>query len=98
MKRSVRCILIVLCVLAVPAMLLSLGAGVVTAAEEVTITGIVNADGDFMGDDGQTYFIGANEKGDALADLADKKFKVTGTVTGDEGDKTIMFTEFMEIE
>ncbi|MBN2122913.1 MAG: hypothetical protein JW821_01350 [Deltaproteobacteria bacterium] len=98
MKRSAKLFLIVFCVLAIPAMLLSLGSRDVYAADEMTVVGTVNADGDLVGDDGQTYYIGENEKGDELANQANKKFEVKGTVSEKEGAKTIMVTEFSEIK
>ena len=77
---------------------ITLLAGWVTAAEEVSITGTINKDSQLVADSGTTYDIGDNEKGNDVMDLVGKKVSVKGTVMDADGTKIIMVTTFNVIE
>ena len=62
----------------------------VAGAEEMTITGTVNAEGQLEADDGETYTISTgNEMGQDLTSAVDKKVEVKGMVSEAEGKKVI---------
>jgi hypothetical protein len=77
---------------------ITLLAGWVAAAEEVSITGTINKDSQLVADSGTTYDIGDNEKGNDVMDLVGKKVSVKGTVMDADGTKIIMITTFNVIE
>ena len=69
--------------------------GAVVGAEEMTITGTVNAEGQLEADDGQTYTISTdNEMGKDLTSAVDKKVEVKGTVSEAEGKRVIEVTSY----
>jgi hypothetical protein len=72
--------------------------GIAFSDNTVTITGKVNESYQIVTDNDVIYEIGANEKGDELGDMVDKKVKVTGTVLEDEGTKVIMVTGYKVID
>ena len=77
---------------------IALLAGIAAAADEVSITGTVNEDSQLVADNGQTYDIGDNEKGNEVMELVGKKVSVKGTVMEAEGTKIITITAFDVIE
>ena len=77
---------------------IALLAGIAAAADEVSITGTVNEDSQLVADNGQTYDIGDNEKGNEVMELVGKKVSVKGTVMEAEGTKIITITEFNVME
>jgi hypothetical protein len=84
----------VICVLIITGFL----SGVAFSDNTVTIKGKVNESYQIVADNDVTYEIGANEKGDELGDMVDRKVKVTGTVMEDEGTKVIMVISYEVIE
>ena len=68
--------------------------GAAISGERVTITGTVNDNYQIVTDDGNIYEVEGNEKGDEVADLIDKKVKVTGTVEESDGEKIINITSY----
>jgi len=62
----------------------------VAGAEDMTIKGTVNAEGQLVADDGETYAISTdNEMGQNLTSAVEKKVEVKGTVSETEGKKII---------
>jgi hypothetical protein len=62
----------------------------VVGAEEMTITGTVNAEGQLEADDGETYTISTdNEMGQNLTSAVDKEVEVKAMVSEAEGKKVI---------
>jgi hypothetical protein len=73
-------------------------AGLAAAADEVSITGMINDDSQLVADSGVTYDIGDTEKGNEVMDLVGKKVMVKGTVMESDGTKIISITSFDVIE
>jgi len=67
------------------------------AADEMTIQGTVNAEGQLVAGD-QVYVIEQNESGKALAGMVDKKVEVKGVVSENEGVKTIQVNSYNEVQ
>ena len=62
----------------------------IAGAEEMTITGTVNAEGQLEADDGETYTISTgNEMGQSLTSAVDKEVEVKAMVSEAEGKKVI---------
>ena len=67
----------------------------IAGAEEMTIKGTVNAEGQLVADDGETYTISTdNEMGQDLTSAVDKKVEVKATVSEAEGKKVIEVVGF----
>ena len=69
-----------------------------TAADEQTLTGEINGDGQLVADDGKIYELGESDKSAELYDMSGKKVTVTGTVLESEGTMTIDVMEYKVIE
>jgi hypothetical protein len=62
----------------------------IAGADEMTITGTVNAEGQLEADDGETYTISTdNEMGQNLTSAVDKEVEVKAMVSEAEGKKVI---------
>ena len=72
--------------------------GIAMAASEVTISGVVNDDGQLVDNDGMTYDIAENDEGAEVIEMVGQKVTVKGTVMEAEGTKIITVTEFKLIE
>ena len=72
--------------------------GIVLAGSEVSISGVINEDGQLIDDDGMVYDIAENEEGNEVMDMAGQKVTVKGTVTESEGIKIINVSEFELLE
>ncbi|MFZ7127425.1 MAG: hypothetical protein ACOWWM_14815 [Desulfobacterales bacterium] len=72
--------------------------GVAAAADEMTITGTVNAENQIVDESGQAFSLADTEEGLEVKALVGKKVQVTGTVAEQEGQKvlTVMDYEIME--
>jgi hypothetical protein len=64
----------------------------------MTITGTVNDNGQIVTDAGKVYDVVESEMGDEVAEMVDKKVKVTGTVQEDEDQMMITITNYEVLE
>jgi hypothetical protein len=72
--------------------------GIAVAGSEVSISGIINEDGQLVDNGGMAYDIAENEEGDQLIEMIGQKVAVKGTVMESEGTKIITVTEFKLLE
>ena len=68
------------------------------AADQQTISGEINDDGQLLADDGKIYDLGESEKGLALAEMTGKKVSVTGAVSESEGTMKIDVVDYKVME
>ncbi|MGC9324187.1 MAG: hypothetical protein ACP5G0_05480 [Desulfomonilia bacterium] len=98
MKHGMKAVLILFCILAVPMMLASVAAVPANAADEVTISGIVQEGGIIVAADNKAYTIVDKDAGKDVITMVGKKLEVKGAVAH-EGDKqTITVASFKEIQ
>ena len=62
--------------------------------ESIVIIGTINEYSQIVADNDQVYEIGDTEKGEELAQLVDRRVRVTGTVIEEEDTKVIMVTSY----
>jgi hypothetical protein len=72
--------------------------GIAVAGSQVSISGVINEDGQLVDDDSMAYDIAENEEGDQLVEMIGQKVAVKGTVMEAEGTKIITVTEFKLLE
>ena len=72
--------------------------GIAVAGPEVSISGVINEDGQLVDDDGMAYDIVENEEGDEVMEMVGSKVTVKGTVMEAEGTKIITISSFKIIE
>ena len=72
--------------------------GIAVAGPEVSISGVINEDGQLVDDDGMAYDIAENEEGDEVMEMVGSKVTVKGTVMEAEGTKIITISSFKIIE
>lgn len=72
--------------------------GIAVAGSPVSISGVINEDGQLVDDAGMAYDIAENEEGDELMEMIGQKVAVKGTVMEAEGTKIITVTEFKLLE
>ena len=72
--------------------------GIAIAGAEVSISGVINEDGQLVDDDGMAYDIAENEEGDEVMEMVGSKVTVKGTVMEAEGTKIITISSFKIIE
>jgi hypothetical protein len=72
--------------------------GIAVAGSPVSISGVINEDGQLVDDGGMAYDIAENEEGDELMEMIGQKVAVKGTVMEAEGTKIITVTEFKLLE
>jgi len=72
--------------------------GIAIAGAEVSISGVINEDGQLVDDDGMAYDIAESEEGDQIMEMVGSKVTVKGTVMEAEGTKIITVTTFKIIE
>ena len=68
--------------------------GIAVAGSEVSISGIINEDGQLIDDGGMTYDIADNEQGNEVMEMTGQKVTVKGTVMEAEGTKIITVSSF----
>ena len=71
--------------------------GIAVAESEVSISGVVNEDGQLVDDAGMTYDIAENDEGNEVMDMVGLKVNVKGTVMEAEGTKIITISSFFKI-
>ena len=72
--------------------------GIGLAGSEVSISGVINEDGQLVDDDGMFYDIADNEEGNEVIEMVGRKVTVKGTVMEAEGTKIINISSFKIIE
>ncbi len=71
---------------------------IAVAGSQVSISGVINEDGQLVDDDGMAYDIADNEEGEEVMEMVGQKIAVKGTVMETEGTKIITVTEFNLLE
>jgi hypothetical protein len=94
MKRSIRKIILGILVFGLAVSV----AGIAMAADEVSITGTINADSQLVDSSGNSYDIADTEQGYEVMEMTGKKVSVKGTVMEEDGSKTISITSFEVVE
>lgn len=97
MKKYAGVLMAVFCVVAVSMFFATAMVPSVCADDEMEITGVVNATGQLVAEDGISYFIAQDEMGKKLAVLVDKKVQVNGAVKAEGDAKTLTVSSFEEI-
>ena len=72
--------------------------GIAVAGSEVSISGVINEDGQLVDNSGMTYDIAESDEGTELMDMTGQKVTVKGTVMEAEGTKIINVSSFQIIE
>jgi hypothetical protein len=75
----------IICVVASLLILSGMLAGISLAAKSVTIVGYVNDQYQIVDDEGTVYEIADSEKGEEVAELIDRKLRVTGSLMDADG-------------
>ncbi len=75
----------VICIVASLFILSAMFAGVSSAGKSVTIVGYVNDQYQIVDDEGTVYEIADSEKGEEVAELVDRKLRVTGSLMDADG-------------
>ena len=72
--------------------------GIAVAGSEVSISGVINDDGQLVDNSGMAYDIADSEEGSELMELTGQKVTVKGTVMEAEGTKIITVSSFTVVE
>ncbi len=72
--------------------------GIAVAGSQVSISGVINEDGQLVDNNGITYDIADNDEGNEVMEMVGQKVAVKGTVMETEGTKIITVTEFKLLE
>lgn len=72
--------------------------GIAVAGSQVSISGVINEDGQLVDNNGITYDIADNDEGNEVMEMVGQKVAVKGTVMETEGTKIITVTEFNLLE
>ena len=94
MKRTIKSIPLGILIIGLTVFL----SGIAVAESEVSISGVINEDGQLVDDEGITYDIAENDEGNEVMEMAGRTVSVTGTVMEAEGTKIITITSFKIIE
>lgn len=70
--------------------------GIAVAGSEVSISGVINEDGQLVDDNGMAYDIAENDPGNEVMEMVGSKVTVKGTVMEAEGTKIITVSSFVE--
>ena len=70
--------------------------GIAVAGSEVSISGVINEDGQLVDNSGMTYDIAEGDEGNELMEMAGQRVTVKGTVMEAEGTKIINVSSFHE--
>ncbi|MCK9274647.1 MAG: hypothetical protein M0P57_06110 [Syntrophales bacterium] len=97
MKKYAGVLVAVVCLAAV-SILFATATVTSSSAAETEITGIVNATGQLVAEDGNSYFIAQSEVGKKLAALVGKTVQVKGTVKAEGETKTLTVSNFKEVK
>ena len=69
--------------------------GIAVAGSEVSISGVINEDGQLVDDSGMAYDIADNDQGNEVMEMTGQKVTVKGTVMEAEGTKIITVSSFV---
>ena len=94
MKKTSKNILLGILIISLTVFL----SGVALAESEVSISGVINEDGQLVDDGGMTYDIAENDEGNEVMEMVGQKVSVKGTVVEAEGTKLITISSFQIIE
>jgi hypothetical protein len=94
MKKNMKKILVGILIMGLTVFL----AGIAVAGSEVSISGVINEDGQLVDNSGMAYDIADSEEGSELMELTGQKVTVKGTVMEAEGAKIITVSSFTVIE
>jgi len=72
--------------------------GTALADSEVSISGVINEDGQLVDNEGRTYDIAENEEGHEVMEMVGHKVSVKGIMTESDGVKIIAITDFKLLE
>jgi predicted lipoprotein with Yx(FWY)xxD motif len=72
--------------------------GIAVAGSQISISGVINEDGQLVDNNGMTYDIADNDEGNEVMEMVGQKVAVKGTVMETEGTKIITVTEFNLLE
>jgi hypothetical protein len=94
MKKNMKKIFLGILIMALTVFL----SGIAIAGSEVSLSGVINEDGQLVDDDGMAYDIAESEEGDQIMEMVGSKVTVKGTVMEAEGTKIITISSFKIIE
>ena len=94
MKKTIKNILVGILIIGLTVFL----SGIAMAGSEVSISGVINEDGQLVDDDGMFYDIAENDEGNEVMEMVGHKVTVKGTVMEAEGTKIITISSFKIIE
>jgi hypothetical protein len=94
MKKNMKKIFLGILILCLSVFL----SGIAIAGSEISISGVINEDGQLVDDEGVAYDIAESEEGDQIMEMVGRKVTVKGTVMEAEGTKIITVTEFNMLE
>lgn len=72
--------------------------GIAVAGSEVSISGVINEDGQLVDDNGMAYDIADNDPGNEVMEMVGSKVTVKGTVMEAEGTKIVTVLSFKAME
>jgi hypothetical protein len=72
--------------------------GIALAGSQISISGVINEDGQLVDGNDIAYDLAENEQGEQIMEMVGQKVAVKGTVMDDEGTKVITVTEFKLLE
>ena len=72
--------------------------GIAVAGSEVSISGVINEDGQLVDDNGMAYDLADNDEGNEVMEMVGHKVAVKGTIMETEGTKIITISSFKIIE
>ena len=94
MKKNMKKIFLGILILCLSVFL----SGIAIAGSEISISGVINEDGQLVDDEGVAYDIAESEEGDQIMEMVGSKVTVKGTVMEAEGTKIITISSFKIIE
>lgn len=94
MKKNIKQIFIGISIISLTVFL----SGIAMAGSEVSISGIINEDGQLVDDDGVTYDISENDEGNEVMEMVGQKVTLNGTVVDADGTKLITISTFKILE
>ena len=72
--------------------------GIAVAGSEVSVSGVINEDGQLVDDNGMAYDLADNDEGNEVMEMVGQKVAVKGTIMETEGTKIITISSFKIIE
>lgn len=94
MKKNIKQIFISISIISLTVFL----SGIAITGSEVSISGIINEDGQLVDDDGVTYDISENDEGNEVMEMVGQKMTLNGTVVEADGTKLITISTFKIME